>query len=142
MATTSTSASSAPAGDVVKLLGLAAVLGVSVSTVPDTFTAIAAIAAGLAGMLWIYRQILRPMAAAAARTFRAVGALEDLPEFMRETRVRLEQGSENFRQMDQRLSLAERAAQSVAGDMAATAERTAALARELDVSVRSGPSDT
>lgn len=94
-------------------------------------------AAGTA-WFWMFRNIFRPAAGAFMRTYKAVGALEDLPEFMAETRGRLEQGSENFRQLEQRLALAERAAFSVAEDAHNAAEHTQALVRDLDVSVRNG----
>ena len=126
-------------GDVLKLVGISALLGASWQAVPDAMTTVAVIAAGLAAMGWLFRSVLRPAAGAFLRTYKAVGALEDLPEFMRETRERLEQGSENFRQLEQRLSLAERAAVSVAEDAGKAAEHTQALVRELDVHTR-GPS--
>lgn len=123
-----------------KLLALAVGLG-GLSAVSEIATTIAAVAAALAGVGWIYRRILRPAAGAAAKTYRAVDALEDLPAFMRDTKGQLDQGSERFRQLEQRIALAERGATAVAVDTAETREHTAALVRELDVVTRGeGPS--
>lgn len=119
----------------VKFVALGAMLG-GLSEVSDVAAAVAALAAGLAGVGWIYARILRPVARAAGRTYRAVDALEELPQFMAETRARLAAGSENFRSLEQRLSLAERAATSVAQDSATAAEHTQAMVRELGVPTR------
>jgi hypothetical protein len=118
-----------------KFIVAGAMLG-GLSEVSEVATAIAAVAAALAGIGWVYSRILRPAARAALRTYHAVDALEELPEFMRETRARLEAGSENFRVLEQRLSLAERAATSVATDSALAAEHTQAMVRELGVAAR------
>lgn len=119
----------------VKVAGLLMLAG-GLSQVGEVATSIAAIAAALAGLAWIYGRIMRPVAGAALRTYRAVEALEELPAFMQETRERLDQGSENFRLLNERVSLAERAAFSVAETSAMAAEHTQALVRELDVPSR------
>ena len=116
---------------------------VLVELLGSTFAFGATAAAGLAGFAWLYRNILRPAREAAGEVREAVPALKRLPEWMDDVdewrgqvNERLDVGSEQFRELSQRIALAERAATSVARDSARTAENTQALVRDLEVPVR------
>jgi hypothetical protein len=147
MAITSTSASDESSRgqtvlDVVKGAAVG-VLAAALGGMGDILEGIILVGAAGAALGWIYARVAKPLAGAIFRTYAAVDSLEQLPGFMaeqrevnEETRARLDQGSENFRLLNQRLSLAERAASSVAEDSATAAEHTQALVRELDVPSR------
>lgn len=90
---TSDSGWSTEMGKVVLAAGL--LTGLS-EVVGDVAVQVAALAAGIAGLFYIHRHVIRPAAKAAWRVWRAVGVLERLPEWMDGVDERLDRGDAKF----------------------------------------------
>lgn len=108
---------------------LLAVAAATLGGVGDVMEGIVLIGAAGATLGWLYARVARPAAGMLLRTYHALDALEELPDFMARTDERFRDGSANFEALDARLGVVEERTTS-------TENLAAGVARELAVPVR------